>query len=157
MTARLDVVRRTAYTIFRVLHMEASTLVDGFELESDLYRALAHPVRLRILELLSRAEACVCHLTAVLDLRQPYVSQQLATLRDAELVVDRRDGNLVYYRLKDPRLAGLLALGRDVVRATPAGARAIYPDVAEGAVETCPCPRCATCEAAAATAAAVDG
>ncbi len=46
-------------------------------------RAIAHPGRLRILEILGQGEACVCHLTHALGARQPYVSQQLMRLREA--------------------------------------------------------------------------
>ena len=58
---------------------------DGYEKQAQVFRALAHPVRLRILDILSKQEACVCHLTAILGQRQPYVSQQLATLRESAL------------------------------------------------------------------------
>ena len=65
-------------------------LTSSYQKQAQLFRALSHPVRLRILDILSRQEACVCHLTAILGKRQPYVSQQLATLRDAGLVTARR-------------------------------------------------------------------
>ena len=113
---------------------------SGYEILARLFRAMAHPVRLRILDILSRQEACVCHLTTILNKRQPYVSQQLATLRRAGLITDRREGTLVYYRLTDDHLASLLRegqvavhdlLGKEVAFAVPAEALA-----------DCPCPRC---------------
>lgn len=114
---------------------------NGFKAQANLFRALSHPVRLRILDILSLREACVCHLTAVLDKRQPYVSQQLATLRDAGLVADRREGTLIYYRLADEHLACLLDEGKIVVRDL-AGEDAVFPKVPEEALAHCPCPRC---------------
>jgi DNA-binding transcriptional ArsR family regulator len=114
---------------------------SGFDVQAQLFRALSHPVRLRILDILSRQEACVCHLTCALGQRQPYVSQQLATLRDAGLVEDRRDGTLVYYRLADELLATLLDQGKAVVKGLE-GDSLVFAAVPEEALAHCPCPRC---------------
>ena len=77
---------------------------DGYKQQSQLFRALSHPVRLRILDTLARQEACVCHLTALLRQRQPYVSQQLATLREAGLVDCQSNGPLRCYYILRPSL-----------------------------------------------------
>ena len=114
---------------------------SGYQKQAQLFRALSHPVRLRILDILSRQEACVCHLTAVLGKRQPYISQQLATLREAGLVTDRRDGTLIYYRLADDYLATLLDQGKTVVQGL-VGANLVFAPVPEEALANCPCPRC---------------
>jgi ArsR family transcriptional regulator len=114
---------------------------SGYDKQAQLFRALSHPVRLQILDILARREACVCHLTAVLGQRQPYVSQQLATLREASLVTDRREGTLVYYRLADEHLAGLLDEGRTVVIDLE-GNDVIFPTIPEEPLSGCPCPRC---------------
>jgi DNA-binding transcriptional ArsR family regulator len=114
---------------------------SGYQKEAQLFRALSHPVRLRILDILARQEACVCHLTAILGKRQPYVSQQLATLREAGLVTDRRDGTLIYYSLADEHLADLLSDGKAVVQDLAEGELA-FPLIPEKALANCPCPRC---------------
>jgi DNA-binding transcriptional ArsR family regulator len=114
---------------------------SGYKAEAQLFRALAHPVRLRILDILAHQEACVCHLTAVLSQRQPYVSQQLATLREAGLVADRREGTLIYYRLADDHLASLLQEGQALVQDL-LGDELTFPPVPEEALADCPCPRC---------------
>lgn len=114
---------------------------DGYKKQAQLFRALSHPVRLRILDILARQESCVCHLTAILGQRQPYVSQQLSTLREAGLVADRRDGTLIYYRLADEHLAQLLGEGRAVVEELE-GDRVSFPAVPQQALDNCPCPRC---------------
>jgi DNA-binding transcriptional ArsR family regulator len=113
----------------------------GYEKQAQLFRALSHPVRLRILDILARQEACVCHLTAVLNQRQPYVSQQLATLREAGLVADRREGTLIYYRLAGDHLGSLLDGGKIVVKDLE-GDELAFPPIAAEALENCPCPRC---------------
>jgi len=109
--------------------------------QAEIFQALSHPVRLHILHILARDEACVCHLTAILGQRQPYVSQQLAALRQAGLVADRRVANLIYYRLADEQVAELLggarALAQTMVEQGPA-----FAPIPETAVDGCPCPRC---------------
>jgi DNA-binding transcriptional ArsR family regulator len=114
---------------------------NGFKAQAQLFRALSHPVRLRILDILARQEACVCHLTEILDQRQPYVSQQLATLREAGLVTDRRDGTLIYYRLAADALVTVLDQGKAVVQHL-AGDDLTFAPVPEEALANCPCPRC---------------
>lgn len=71
---------------------------------SRIFRAISTPARLQILAAIGNGEACVCHLEAVLDLRQAYISQQLMELRNADLLETRREGRYIYYRLAEPRL-----------------------------------------------------
>lgn len=66
-----------------------------------LFKALSDETRLRIVALLSPGELCVCHLQQALQLPQPNVSRQLAILRSAGVVEDRREGTWVYYRLRE--------------------------------------------------------
>src|SRR6266436_5153825 len=68
----------------------------------SLLKAFADPVRLRLLCLLTRGEVCVCHLHAALELPQPTVSRHLAYLRKRGLVVGRKEGLWVHYRLAKP-------------------------------------------------------
>ena len=116
-------------------------MTDGYRLQAQFFRALAHPIRLEILNVLSKREACVCHLKTLLDRPQPYVSQQLATLRDAGLVTDRREGTLIYYRIADDRVASWLHLGREMVR-DDEGNSVTFPEISAEALGNCPCPRC---------------
>ena len=78
------------------------------ERQALIFRALMHPARLAILETLRDGEVCVCHLEALLGYRQAYLSQQLAVLREAGLVADRREGWNVYYRVAQPAVFALL-------------------------------------------------
>lgn len=75
---------------------------------SRIFRALSTPARLRILAAIGANEACVCHLEALLDLRQAYISQQLMELREAGLLETRREGRYIFYRLQEPELLDLL-------------------------------------------------
>jgi ArsR family transcriptional regulator len=64
-----------------------------------LFKALADPNRLRIVNILSHRDLCVCDLQSVLGLSQPFISRHLAYLRRAGLVKDRREGPRVCYSL----------------------------------------------------------
>ena len=83
-----------------------------------LHKALAHPVRVRILAMLRGGELCVCQLNAVIGLAPSTISAHLADLKDAGLVAERKAGRWVHYRLEPedwagPALAALWpALGR---------------------------------------------
>lgn len=67
----------------------------------NLFRGLADPTRLRIVMLLLDAELCVCDLMAVLQLPQSTVSRHMSRLKSSHVVVDRRDGKWVHYRLRE--------------------------------------------------------
>ena len=75
---------------------------DTVAAENRIFQALADPSRRAIFESLTRGEAAVKDLTARFDISQPAVSQHLAALKAADLVVGRREGRCVYYRV-DPR------------------------------------------------------
>ena len=115
--------------------------MQTYEYQARVIKALAHPVRLRILDILHQEEECVCHLTAVLDTQQPYVSKQLAILREAGLVSDRRDGLIVYYRLQSERVMEVVAALR-AVSAASSEVGIAQPAVPERPVRNCPCPKC---------------
>jgi ArsR family transcriptional regulator, arsenate/arsenite/antimonite-responsive transcriptional repressor len=68
----------------------------------ELFKAFADPVRLRLLNLLAGGEVCVCHLHEALDLPQSTVSRHLAYLRKRGLVLGRKEGLWVHYRLAKP-------------------------------------------------------
>ncbi|OGD78108.1 MAG: hypothetical protein A2Y64_02790 [Candidatus Coatesbacteria bacterium RBG_13_66_14] len=75
-----------------------------------LFKAMAHPTRLRIVGLLARDVSCVDDLRAALGLKQPNISQHLAVMRGAQLVKFRREGNRVCYGLADENLSIVVAL-----------------------------------------------
>ena len=84
-------------------------------LKAEFFKALGHPVRIRALELLSEDEQSVADLLDAIDVGQAYLSQQLAVLRRAGLVVTRREGSHVLYSLADRRMAELLAVSRQML------------------------------------------
>jgi len=72
------------------------------ELE-QYFKALGDTNRLRILNLLLHGELCVCDIQYVLEATQPNVSRHLSYLKNSGLVLDRRDGYRIFYRLADPK------------------------------------------------------
>ncbi len=85
--------------------------------KAELFKALSHPTRIRILELLREGEKGVTQLQLELGPEGSTVSQQLAILRMKNLVETRRAGNAIYYRLKDPQIEGLLDVARRIFEA----------------------------------------
>lgn len=86
-----------------------------YVVKAQLFRVLGHPVRIRILELLSDGERSVGDLQAALQLDSSGTSQHLAALRQQGVLESRRAGTSVYYRLKDPRVTQLLATARQIL------------------------------------------
>jgi ArsR family transcriptional regulator, arsenate/arsenite/antimonite-responsive transcriptional repressor len=91
---------------------EAPLAVDQAEPVAKMFKALADPVRLRLLSLITSAagEVCVCDLTAAFDLTQPTISHHLKVLREAELVGSERRGTWVYYWARPENLRQLSVL-----------------------------------------------
>ena len=80
--------------------------------KAAFFKALAHPVRIRILELLVRGDLSVLELQQALQLDQPVVSQQLAVLRASNVVSGTKSGVSVRYSVRDPLIADLLDVAR---------------------------------------------
>jgi ArsR family transcriptional regulator len=82
------------------------------QLKAQLFKALAHPVRIRALEQLVEGERSVGELAESIDTEISHLSQQLAVLRRAGVVQTRREGNTIFYSVRDVRMAGLLTTAR---------------------------------------------
>lgn len=92
--------------------MSAVPSLQAFK--ADFFRALAHPVRIRILEALGGGEHSVQELQEALGLEQPVVSQHLAVLRAKNIVAPRKLGTTVRYALNDPLITKLLSVAREI-------------------------------------------
>jgi ArsR family transcriptional regulator len=84
------------------------------EFKAQFFKALAHPLRIRILELLRGGERSVQEIQAALDLDQSTVSQHLAVLRARNVVVSRKEGSTVRYAVRDRQLGELLDVARRI-------------------------------------------
>ena len=96
--------------IFMTLNMIAASKPGNqpLDAQTQIFKVLTHPARISILNILRDGEHCVCHMEAFLGLRQSYISQQLAVLREAGLIQDRRDGWNIFYRVVAPDIYTLL-------------------------------------------------
>jgi DNA-binding transcriptional ArsR family regulator len=82
--------------------------------KAEFFKALAHPVRIRILELLLPRERSVQELQELLGAEQPVVSQQLSVLRAKHIVQVRKEGTTMRYAVRDPLVRELLAVARQI-------------------------------------------
>jgi DNA-binding transcriptional ArsR family regulator len=115
---------------------EPKTDAQPYEAQAQFFKLLTHPVRLAILDILRDGEHCVCHMEAHLGFRQAYISQQVAVLRESGLILDRRDGWNIFYRVSDPRIYSVL----DAIQLmTGQPAIVLQRDEIE-----CPCPHCSS-------------
>ncbi len=102
-----------------------------YALKADFFRVLGHPVRVRILQLLRDGERSVGALQDELELDSSGTSQHLAALRGQGLVVSRKEGTSVYYRVKDGRTLELLELAKEIISSSLAESRVLLDDLAE--------------------------
>lgn len=94
------------------MHVKSSSF-DALAETGELFRVLASPVRIALVQSLADGERCVHELVESLDLPQPLVSQHLRVLRGADLVEGVRRGREVAYQLTDDHVAHIV---RDAVR-----------------------------------------
>ena len=82
--------------------------------KAEFFKALAHPLRIHILDALRDREHSVGELRDVLGVETPNVSQQLAILRGKNIVASRKEGNNVFYGVRDPAIFTLLDVAREI-------------------------------------------
>ena len=99
-------------------------------LKAEFFRALAHPIRIRLLEVLSSAgDQNVQSLQMRLGIEQPIVSQQLAKLRASGIVAARKQGTTVVYGLVDPMIADLLKVAKEILNRRLAGTQTLLREL----------------------------
>ncbi|HEX6342192.1 metalloregulator ArsR/SmtB family transcription factor [Umezawaea sp.] len=100
-----------------------------YQLKAEFFKTLGHPARIRVLELLSEREHAVAELLPELGIEPSNLSQQLAVLRRAGLVVTRKEGSTVYYSLTSPHVAELLAVARTILTTVLSGQVELLEDL----------------------------
>lgn len=86
------------------------------KVRADILKALAHPVRVLIVDALTDGDRCVCKLNELADIDQSNVSRHLAILKKAGIVSDRREGMKVFYHLETPCILRAFECAVEVVR-----------------------------------------
>lgn len=81
---------------------------DYFEEKSEFLHAMAHPVRLKILDILGSKKACVSEISEMMNTKQPNISQHLNILRNARIIKKERDGKMIFYKIIEPNLRSVL-------------------------------------------------
>lgn len=92
-----------------------------FELQADICQTLANPKRLQIVHLLKGVELSVTEIVNAMGIPKANASQHLSLMRQKGLVVSRREGTSVYYRLSSPKITEACALMREVLLTLLAG------------------------------------
>lgn len=100
-----------------------------YQLKAEFFKTLGHPARIRVLELLSLREHAVAELLLEVDIEASNLSQQLAVLRRAGLVVTRKEGSTVHYSLTSPHVAELLAVARTILTTVLSGQVELLEDL----------------------------
>lgn len=102
------------------------------EIKADLFKALAHPARIRALEVLAEGERTVGEMQPLVDIESSHLSQQLGVLRRARLVTTRKEGAAVVYAIKDPALIELLAVAKRLLINSLAESEDLLAEMREG-------------------------
>lgn len=95
------------------------------QFKADIFQALAHPTRVAIVELLRNGELSAGEILGRLEVEQANASQHLGVLRAKRIAVARKEGNQVFYSLRDPRLVEVLDIMRRYFEADLAAATAM--------------------------------
>lgn len=106
-----------------------------YQLKSEFFKTLGHPVRIRVLELLSQREHAVSEMLPEVGIEAANLSQHLAVLRRAGLVTTRKEGSTVFYSLTSPVVAELMAVARRILTEVLAGQVELLADLRAPASE----------------------
>lgn len=120
--------------------MKKQSITQISEQVAEPLQAIASSQRIAILLAIGNDEACVCHLEAVLGWRQAYISQHLMALRKADILLDKREGRFVFYKLKDPALLDLITAS---ARLSGLPAKTVAALLGTQVIAGCECPHCA--------------
>jgi DNA-binding transcriptional ArsR family regulator len=101
--------------------------------KADFFKALAHPLRISILDSLRQGERTVAEISEEFQVEQANASQQLAVLRNKNIIVARKSGANVYYSVSDPTIFKLLDVAREIFNNHLIGLRSMLDEIrAEG-------------------------
>lgn len=113
------------------------------EVKAEFFKALSHPARITVLELLREGKRSVGELIPQVGLEPSHLSQQLSALRRANIVDTRKKGSTVYYSVSDPRIFELLEVAKQIITGSLTEAKDLLeeiqaPDFAQAAPQPQP-------------------
>lgn len=100
-----------------------------YQVKADFFKTLAHPARIRVLELLRDGERSVGELIPEVGLEASHLSQQLGILRRANVLQSRKEGSTVYYSVTDPRIFELLEVAKAILTSTLTESRQLLAEL----------------------------
>ena len=100
-----------------------------YQVKADFFKTLAHPARIRVLELLRDGERSVGELIPEVGLEASHLSQQLGILRRANVLQSRKVGSTVLYSVTDPRIFELLEVAKEILTSTLAESRQLLAEL----------------------------
>jgi DNA-binding transcriptional ArsR family regulator len=99
------------------------------DFKAEFFKALAHPLRISILDALREGELTVNEISQRFDVEQANASQQLAVLRNRNIVVTRKDGANVYYAVSDKSIFKLLDAAKEIFNNHLVGVRSMLEEI----------------------------
>ena len=99
------------------------------QFKAEFFKALAHPLRIAILDSLREGERTVAEISQKFEVEQSHASQQLAVLRNKNIIVARKAGLNVYYSVNDPTIFKLLDVAREIFNNHLIGVRSILKEI----------------------------
>ena len=85
------------------------------EKTSEIFKALAHPVRIKIIKQLYDGPICVCRINRNIDYSQANISKHLKILKNAKIVKSKKDGMYQYYKLTDDNIKKIITLAEEII------------------------------------------
>jgi DNA-binding transcriptional ArsR family regulator len=112
--SKIEILRFTLDQSFRICDYLNIPVAEFCQFRAEFFKALAHPLRIKILDTLRSGEIGVNDLCARLGVEQSTISQQLSVLRTRDIVAARKSGNSVFYSVKDPEIFRLLDVAKEI-------------------------------------------
>ena len=103
-----------------------------FELQAEICQTLANPKRLQILSLLKKGELSVGEMVKAMNIAKANLSQHLSVMRQKGILVTRREGTMIYYRLARPKITEACAIMREVLMDSLADQEKLSKSIREG-------------------------
>ena len=124
-----DVHIRVVNTVIRLRRTERRMRQQLSEFKAEFFKALAHPLRISILDALRDGELTVNEISQRFDVEQANASQQLAVLRNRNIVVTRKEGANVYYSVSDKSIFKLLDAAKEIFNHHLVGVRSMLEEI----------------------------
>jgi ArsR family transcriptional regulator len=91
-------------------------LEELYKIKADILRALAHPVRLKIVDFLCKGEKCVCEIVKITGAERTGISKHLSILQKADILESRKEGLWIYYKLKMACATDFLCCAEEIIK-----------------------------------------